>query len=250
MFVGGMPEAVCAYIAAKDYQKVRAVQRSILNAYELDFSKHAPKNEVIRINQVWQSIVAQLAKENKKFIYSLLRTGARAKEFEIALQWLIEARLVYKCKHISVPKLPMSAYSNMDYFKLYFIDIGLLGCLAKLDVKTILLGNDLFQEFKGVLVENYIASALKINFDELYYWSSEGKAEIDFVIQFEDKIYPLEVKSGMTSKKKSLQVYKQKFSPKRSLRCSPNNLKLDANVLNCPLYLVALIKNYIKMAVM
>ncbi|MBS0656289.1 MAG: ATP-binding protein [Verrucomicrobia bacterium] len=238
LFVGGMPEAVATYIDSRDLLKVRAVQEAILNAYSLDFAKHAPKEQIMKINQVWGSIPNQLAKENKKFIYSVLREGARAKEFEVAIQWLMEAGLIHKTSLISTPKTPLSAYADPHAFKVYLVDVGLLGAMSHLSPKTILYENELFQEFRGAITENYIAQELVHCHYPLYYWASEGKAEVDFILEQEGNIFPFEVKSGNSSKKKSLRVYGDHYSPKLLIRTSPMNLRLDGDVLNCPLYLV------------
>lgn len=238
LFVGGMPEAVSEHIESKDFMKVREIQEAILNAYSLDFAKHAPKEQIMKINQVWGSIPGQLAKENKKFIYSIIREGSRAKEFEGAIQWLVEAGLVYKASVIRVPKIPLSAYAEFNIFKLYLVDVGLLGAMSRLSAKAILHENELFQEFKGALTENYVAQELTSSRLSLYYWTSEGKAELDFVVELGEEIYPLEVKSGHSSRKKSLRVYGELYHPKVLLRTSPMNLKKDGDVLNCPLYLL------------
>lgn len=238
LFVGGMPEAVAEYIASQNVSKVREIQMAILNAYSLDFAKHAPKEHIMKINQVWNSIPNQLARENKKFIYSSIRTGGRAKEFEVALQWLIEAGLIYKIQLISTPKIPLSAYADMNAFKIYLLDVGLLGAMAHLSAKTLLHENELFQEFRGAITENYVAQELVHSQYLLFYWTSEGKAEVDFILEQDGFIYPLEVKSGNSSKKKSLKVYGDIYHPPILIRCSPMNLRKDGDVLNCPLYLI------------
>jgi predicted AAA+ superfamily ATPase len=238
LFVGGMPEAVAEYIESQNVAKVREIQTDILNAYSLDFAKHAPKEHIMRINQVWNSIPNQLAKENKKFIYSTIREGGRAKEFEVALQWLVEAGLILKTSQISVPKIPLLAYANVHTFKMYLVDIGLLGAMSHLSAKSLLHENELFQEFRGALVENYVAQELVHSNYPLFYWTSEGKAELDFIVEQDDFIYPLEVKSGNSSKKKSLRVYGDLYHPKILIRISPMNLRRDGDILNCPLYLI------------
>jgi predicted AAA+ superfamily ATPase len=238
LFVGGMPEAVAEYARGQNLMKVREIQETILKAYSLDFSKHAPKEHLMKINQVWSCIPSQLAKENKKFFYSAVRKGGRAKEFEMALQWLVEAGLIYKVPLIGVPKLPLSAYASIDAFKIYLVDVGLLGAMSGLSAKTILHENELFQEFKGAIAENYVAQGLTYGHFLLFYWSSEGKAELDFIIEQEGQIYPLEVKSGNSSKNKSLRVYGEIYRPKLMIRLSPMNLKKDGEILNCPLYLI------------
>ncbi|HAB98540.1 MAG TPA: ATPase [Parachlamydiales bacterium] len=238
LFVGGMPEAVAEYIDSQNISKVREIQTAILNAYSLDFAKHAPKEQIMKINQVWASIPSQLAKENKKFIYSAVREGGRAKEFEGALQWLIEAGLIYKVPLISVPKVPLSAYADLNAFIIYLVDVGLLGAMSNLSAKTILHQNELFQEFRGAITENYIAQELVHSQYFLFYWTSEGKAEVDFILEQDGLIYPLEVKSGNSSKKKSLRVYGDAYHPQLLIRSSPMNLKKDDDILNCPLYLI------------
>lgn len=238
LFIGGMPEAIAEYVDSQNVAKVREIQVNILNAYNLDFAKHAPTEQIMKINQVWSSIPSQLAKENKKFIYSAVRTGGRAKEFEVALQWLIEAGLIHKSSLISTPRVPLSAYADMNSFKIYLVDVGLLGAMSNLPAKTIIHGNELFQEFRGALVENYVTQELVHSNYQPFYWTSEGKAELDFVIEEEGFIYPLEVKSGNSSKKKSLKVYADAYHPKMLIRCSPMNLKKDGDILNCPLYLI------------
>jgi hypothetical protein len=245
LFVGGMPEAVAEYIESQNVSKVREIQTNILNAYSLDFAKHAPEEQLMKINQVWDSIPSQLAKENKKFIYSAIREGGRAKEFEAALQWLVEAGLILKTPLISTPKIPLSAYTNLNAFKIYLVDVGLLGAMSHLSAKTLLHENELFQEFRGAIVENYVAQELVHSHYPLFYWASEGKAELDFIIEQEDLIYPLEVKSGDSSKKKSLRVYGDTYHPKMLIRSSPMNLRKDGDILNCPLYLIEELRSLI-----
>lgn len=245
LFVGGMPEAVAEYIATQNVSKVREIQLAILNAYSLDFAKHAPKDHIMKINQVWNSIPSQLARENKKFLYSSIRAGGRAKEFEVALQWLVEAGLIYKVQRISTPKIPLLAYADMNAFKIYLVDVGLLGAMAHLSAKTLLYENELFQEFRGAITENYVAQELIHSHYLLFYWTSEGKAEIDFILEQDGFIYPLEVKSGNSSKKKSLKVYEDAYHPPMLIRCSPMNLRKDGDILNCPLYLIEELRSLI-----
>lgn len=245
LFIGGMPEAVFSYINSQNFSEVRKIQKNILNAYSLDFAKHAPKNQIMKINQIWNSIPNQLAKENKKFIYSAIRKGGRAKEFENALQWLIEAGLIHKASLISVPKIPLSAYANINIFKIYLVDVGLLGAMSNLSARTMLYDNKLFQEFRGAIIENYIAQEFIHNQYSLYYWTSENSAEIDFIIEHNDFIYPIEVKSGNSSKKKSLKVYDNRYNPQILIRTSPMNLKKDGKILNCPLYFIEKLRSII-----
>ncbi len=200
----------------------------------------------MKINQVWDVIPSQLAKENKKFIYSVIRKGARAQEFEVAIQWLCEAGLFHKVHNASIPKLPLTAYINHEIFKIYLVDVGLLGAMAGLSTKAIIYGNNIFQEFQGSIAENYVAQELVKQEYGLFYWTSEGRAEIDFIIEDDDIIYPIEVKSGLSSKKKSLLVYANKYHPKIQVRISPMNLKMqeeeDRKFFNCPIYLVGNLK--------
>jgi predicted AAA+ superfamily ATPase len=244
--IGGMPEAVATYLKTENLDQVRVVQKEILDAYILDFAKHAPKDKVMKIMAIWQSVPSQLAKENKKFIFSAIAKSARAREFETSLQWLKRAGLIIKSNHISTPKLPLDAYADKQAFKVFLFDVGLLGTMSKLDPRIILEGDQLFQEFKGALVENFVAIELHDqHFDELYYWTSEGVAEVDFVISKEHQIFPLEVKSGSSKKKKSLTVYDEKFSKEENAalvlsRASLRNFTLDGKLVNYPLYAISL----------
>jgi len=248
LYVGGMPEAVAEYSRSKNLAKVREIQKAILNAYGLDFAKHAPKDQIMKINQVWNSIPNQLAKENKKFIFSAVREGGRAKEFEIALQWLTEAGLILKISNISTPKIPLIAYADFNIFKIYLLDVGLLGAMSNLSAKTLLYENELFQEFKGSLTENYVAQELIHCQYRPFYWTSKGEAELDFILEHNESIYPLEVKSGNSSKKKSLRLYGTLYHPPFLVHTSPMNLKKDGDVLNCPLYMIELIQDLLNLA--
>ena len=189
LYIGGMPEVVLSYSIEKDFGKVRKIQNRLLEAYEQDFSKHAPTNVVPRIRQLWNNIPTQLAKENKKFIYGLVKEGARAREYEIALSWLIDCGLVYQINRVKDCKIPLSAYQDFNAFKLYLLDVGLLCAMAQIDSKTILDGNSIFVEFKGSLAEQYVLTELKSNYDiPIFYWSAEaGTAELDYIIQLERK---------------------------------------------------------------
>jgi len=248
--IGGMPEAVDTYLKTTDLAQVRTVQKEILDAYILDFAKHAPKEDVMKIMAVWESVPNQLAKENKKFIFSAIHKSARAREFETSIQWLKSAGLIIKANLISTPKLPLDAYADKQAFKMFMLDIGLLGAMSKLDPRIILEGDRLFQEFKGSLTENFVALELHDrHFDDLYYWTSEGIAEVDFVVSLEQKIFPLEVKSGVSKKKKSLAVYDEKFSkedhpPPVLSRASLRNFAHDGNVVNYPLYAIRLFPRF------
>ena len=237
-FTGGMPEAVLTFINTRDFNAVRQVHQDILKSYDLDFSKHAAKNLSIKISEIWSSIPSQLAKENKKFVYSIVRSSARAREYEEAIQWLNAAGLIYKIHNISTPKMPLKAYANLDVFKIYLLDVGLLNTISELPVKTLLNGDQLFQEFKGSLTENYVFQALAPHFQNQYYWTSQGIAEVDCIVQHEGEIIPLEVKSNISIRSKSLKVYIERYNPKLVIRVSMLNLKQDGNVLNIPLYLI------------
>jgi predicted AAA+ superfamily ATPase len=238
LYVGGMPAAVLEYVQTENFDRVRDLQKNILTAYRLDFAKHAPSNIIMKLNQVWEVIPSQLAKENKKFIYSVIRKGARAQEFEVAIQWLAEAGLIYKIYNTSTPKIPLNAYIDHNIFKIYLVDVGLLGAMADLSAKAIIHGDAIFQEFQGSLTENFAAQSLIAQKYPLYYWTSSGTAELDFLLQMDCNIYPLEVKSGNSLKKKSLVSYLQKYNPSFAIRISPLNLKQDGKILNIPLYLM------------
>ncbi len=248
--IGGMPEAVATYLKSENLDEVRSVQKEILDAYVLDFARHAPKDEVMKILAIWDSIPNQLAKENKKFIFSAIRKSARARSFETSIQWLKSAGLIVKANCISAPKLPMDAYSDKQAFKIFLLDVGLLGAMSKLDPRIILQGHELFQEFKGSLTENYVAQELHDKyFDGLYYWTSEGIAEVDFIVSEDNRIFPLEVKSGMTKKKKSLLVYEEKYSHSEYhspilSRATLMNFARDGKIVNYPLYAVCLFPRY------
>ena len=238
-FIGGMPEAVSEYIKHDNFLYVRDVQMEILSAYERDFAKHAPPNEVMKITTVWNQIHRQLAKENKKFIFSSIRKSARGRDYEVAIQWLVDAGLLYKSHLVETPKFPLSAYADGDAFKIFLVDIGLLGCQSGLSPRTIIEGNLLFTEFKGALTENFVAQELIVSRQrKLYYWTSAGTAEIDFLLETDHEIYPLEVKAGESQKKKSLLVYGQKYEPSHLYRTTLMNLKADDKIVNYPLYLI------------
>ena len=240
MYIGGMPEVVETYIKNKDFNEVRKKQEVLLQAYEQDFSKHAPNNVVPRIRQLWNNIPTQLAKENKKFIYGLVKEGARAREYELALSWLIDCGLIYQANRVNDCKIPLSAYQDFNAFKLYLLDVGLLCAMAKLDAKTIIEGNDIFVEFKGALTEQYVLTELKTNVDSpVFYWSSEkGTSEVDYIIQIGRNNIPIEVKSSENLQSKSLKSFVQKYNTKINVRTSMSNLKKEEWLINIPLYLI------------
>jgi len=243
LFLGGMPEVVSHFIEHRDFRAARLLQRKILTSYQNDFSKHAPKEIVPRINMVWKSIPSQLSKENKKFIYGVIKEGARAKEFELAIQWLLDCGLLHQCFRISKPDMPLSAYQDLSAFKLYHNDVGLLGAMAKLPLKTILEGNAIFTEFKGALTENYVIQQLLLNEDnDIYYWTNENStAEVDFVVQNEEEIIPIEVKSGTNVKSVSFKFFCEKYKPVKAVRTSLADYKQENWMTNLPLYAINLI---------
>ncbi len=240
LFIGGMPEAVFEYAKNEKLNAVREIQIEILNAYERDFAKHAPAYEIMKITTVWNQVHRQLAKENKKFIFAAIRKSARGRDYEEAIQWLEDAGLIHKSHLVEIPRFPLSAYADINTFKIFLIDVGLLGAQSNLSFQTIIEGNLLFTEFKGSLTENFIAQELIATQNrELYYWTSEATAEIDFLVEGDHDIYPLEVKAGNSQKKKSLLVYGSKYSPSKLIRASLMNLKHDGNIYNFPLYLIS-----------
>lgn len=238
LLIGGMPEAINKYQSTENIEAVRVVHHDILSAYELDFVKHAPRSLIMRITECFHSITSQLAKENKKFIYSVIRQGARARNYEDAIQWLVEAGLFHKIYHTATPKLPLNAYEDRNIFKVYPLDVGLLNTMADLPTNLILRKNELFQEFSGSLTETFVTQELIQQHKQLHYWTSEGRAEVDFVFRHQEFIYPLEVKSGYSSRKKSLLFYKDKYNPTVILRTSPQNLDKQDGFINIPLYLI------------
>ena len=243
-FVGGMPEAVRTFIDQNDFAAVRKVQQNILSAYEQDFSKHAPPETVPRIRMVWQSVPSQLAKENRRFVYGALRKGARAKDFELAIQWLRDCGLVEEVIRLTKPALPLPAYAE-DGFKMFLSDVGLLGAMSDLDAETILKGNRLFSEFKGALTEQYVAQELRSELGlKPFYWSAErATAEVDFVFQSGLDLYPLEVKSEENLKAKSLKVYAEKYHPPVAVRCSMSDYRDEGWLVNLPLYALTRLKD-------
>ena len=239
-YVGGMPEAVVSYLEEQDFAEVRNIQNRILAAYEQDFSKHAPANIVPKIRMVWNSIPSQLAKENRKFLYGLIREGARAKEYETAIMWLSDCGLVHKVSRITTPHLPLKAYEDLKAFKLFLVDVGLLGALAGLNQKILLDGNDLFVEFKGALTEQYVLQQLVTNPDlgVYYYTNDRGSCEIDFLIDDGEKIIPLEVKAEINLRAKSLKSYRDKYAPEVSVRASMADYKEHDGLVDLPLYVI------------
>jgi len=239
-YVGGMPEAVNTYLETDNLYEVQDVQKELLVYYANDFSKHAPVETVPRIQMVWNSIPMQLTKENKKFVYGQVREGARAKDFELAIQWLADCGLVHKGYRVSKPGMPLIAYMEMDVFKLYFLDVGLLSALCQLDSRTLLEGNRVFTEFKGALTEQFAAQELSADEIRLFYYSTQNSSgEIDFIVQKSGYIIPLEIKAEENLQAKSLKNYCQKYKPEIAVRSSMSNYREQEWMVNVPLYALA-----------
>ena len=238
---GGMPESVLMWTEARDVNAMQEALSAIIEAYERDFGKHPNASEFPKISMIWKSISSQLARENKKFLYKAVKEGARAREYEDALQWLVDARLVHKVYRCTAPGLPLSAYDDLSAFKIYLVDVGLLRRLSQLAPSAFGEGNRLFTEFKGALTENYVLQALVTQFEvEPRYWSQTNPPyEVDFLIQRENDIFPVEVKAETNTKSRSLKKYKELFADqvKLRIRFSLDNLKLDGDVLNIPLFM-------------
>lgn len=239
-FVGGMPEAVQSFAESKDFNEIRAIQKRILAAYEQDFSKHAPNEIVPKIRMLWNSIPSQLARENKKFIYGLVREGGRAREYETAIMWLSDCGLVHKVSRVNAAGIPLKAYEDLKAFKLFIVDVGLLGCMTGLRQRTLLDGDDLFVEFKGALTEQYVCQQLKTIEDlgVYYYTNDRGSCEIDFVVDTGEQIVPIEVKAETNLRAKSLKTYRERFEPELSVRTSMADYKKEDWLLNLPLYAI------------
>jgi len=240
-YIGGMPEVVVSYRENNDFREVRTIQKQLLEAYENDFSKHAPYDIVPRIRMLWNSIPSQLAKENKKFIYKAVKPGSRAKDYELALTWLIDCGLVHKINRVSKPGIPLKAYEDFNAFKLFMTDVGLMGAMGDLDVRTLLEGNLVFEEFKGALTEQFVLQQLKSIPDiVINYWSAErSTAELDFLIQYSGEVIPVEVKSEENLQAKSLKTYCQKYSPKLAVRTSMSDFRQEDRMTNLPLYAIS-----------
>lgn len=247
-YVGGMPEAVQEYVQEKDFRAVREVQNKLLTAYENDLSKHAPAEMVTKIRMLWNSIPTQLAKENKKFVYGLVREGARAREYEVAITWLMDVGLVYKVERIKKPDFPLRAYQDFSAFKLFVLDVGLLGAMSRLNAKVILEGDRMFEEFKGALTEQYVLQQLIVHEEnDIFYWSAEkGTGELDFLIQMDDKIVPIEVKAEENLQAKSLRSFVQKYDMKYAVRTSMSDYREQDWMVNYPLYDVGSLNEYMR----
>lgn len=249
---GGMPESVLMWAKARDVNAMQETLFEIITAYERDFAKHPNVSEFPKISMIWNSIPSQLARENKKFLYKVVKNGARAREYEDALQWLVSAQLVYKIYRNTAPNLPIAAYDDVSAFKIYLADVGLLRRLAQLAPTAFAEGNRLFTEFKGALTENYVLQALLTQFEVMpRYWSQTNPPyEVDFLIQRENDIFPVEVKSEANINSRSLKKFKELFpnQTKLRIRFSLNNLKLDDDMLNIPLFMADYTDKLIELA--
>jgi hypothetical protein len=247
-FVGGMPEVVDAYIRNNDYQEVRTIQHTILESFDNDFSKHPPLDLVPRLKMVWNAIPSQLAKENRKFIYGAVKRGGRAKEFELAIEWLQDAGLLYKVNRVSNATIPLGGFEDISAFKLFVVDVGLLGTMSGLDAKTLIDGHVLFGQYKGALTEQYVLQQIKtIDNAAIYYWTPQaGMAEIDFLLQLSQNVIPVEVKASENLKTKSLRSFRDKYHPSILVRTSMSDYRVDEALMNIPLYAIGLLRELIE----
>lgn len=240
-YVGGMPEAVSVYCQTHDFSQVREVHKEIIRDYESDFSKHVPPAIVSRLYQVWQSIPSQLGKENKKFVYGIIREGARAKDFETAIQWLIECGLLLPCRRVKLPHLPLVAYQELSIFKLFLLDVGLLSSMSGIDQRVLLRGNEIFTEFKGALTEQYVMQQLHaLRPDYIGYWTNErSTAEVDFILQSHGEVIPIEAKAEENLRAKSFKLFCETYAPHVAVRTSMRPYKQESWMTNVPLYGIA-----------
>lgn len=239
-FVGGMPEAVASFSVNQNYGEIRTIQNAILNSYDHDISKHAPIETVPRIRMVLNSIPSQFARENKKFVYRMIRPGSRAKDYETAIMWLSDCGLIHKINCVNAGSIPLKAYENANIFKIFIMDVGILGALAGLNQKTLIDGNELFVEFKGALTEQFVCQQLETieNLRIYYYASPRSTCEIDFMIDTGDLAVPVEVKAETNLKAKNLQTYRSKYNPETAIRLSLADYKKEEGLINLPLYAV------------
>jgi uncharacterized protein len=251
LVVGGMPEVVAAFGESRDLARARQIQKNIVAAYRLDFAKHASASLVPRLVMLWDAIPGQLARENRRFLFSAVQHGARARDYEDALLWLEQAGLVHRSFAVATPKLPLSGNCNRRLFKLFALDVGLLGAVANLSAAVVVQGNTVFEEFKGALAEQYVAQQLvagdaAADPRPLFYWRNEKTGtEVDFLLQ-EDAITPLEVKSGVNARSKSLGSYQRQFAPQQVVRASLLNLQMDGDMINIPLYLLPMLPRLLR----
>lgn len=243
--IGGMPEVVSSWVQDKNMELVNKIQEDILTSYENDFSKHTTPSEANKISLIWNNIPSQLSKENKKFLYQTIKNGARAREYENALNWLNNANLISKVYNVSKSAIPLKSYNDLSAFKIYMMDVGLLRQMSKLDSKIIAEGNKLFEEFKGALTENFILNELNLVYNTTPNYFTFERYEIDFLIQTINKIFPIEVKSGKTNKTTSLSKYNENFNNEYGIRFSTNNLSKDGKILNIPIFMVEYIDKII-----
>jgi predicted AAA+ superfamily ATPase len=235
---GGMPETMVRYLENKDWNEVDRVNNQILIAYTLDFAKHIDSKDIPRLHRLWQNIQDNLAKEDRKFRYALIEKNARAREYENAVEWLVLSGLIHRVYEVQTLHLPVASYKNSSAFKLYMVDAGLLRTKFHLDPVTILQGDKLFVEFKGILTENHLLQSLVRQFgNEIFYWTSGNQAEIEFILQTGNKIIPIEAKSASSVKSKSLSEFRKKYSPELSIRLSLKNVEQNDDLINVPLYL-------------
>lgn len=249
-FIGGMPEAVSHFAETASGREARKIQEEIIKSYIMDFAKHVPASDIPKLTLLWDSIPKHLAKENKKFVFNAVKKSARAREYENALTWLEDAGLIHRATAAGTIKHPFAHYADRGCFKVYALDVGLLGAMSRLPVELLAGGDRLFNEYKGAFVENYVAQQLMAHFGQpLYYWRSKGgKAELDFLWEFSDRIYPLEVKAGINPRSKSLRSYDMQFSPPVLARATLLNFKKDGKIINLPLYAVSLLPELVTQA--
>ncbi|MFC2083527.1 ATP-binding protein [Bacteroidota bacterium] len=246
LFLGGMPEVLHNYLLNSDIVSARVIQNEILETYLRDFSKYSEKSQAIKTAQLWHSIPYQLAKENKKFKYSDVRSKARAAMFGSAIKWLRQAGLIHIVRNINLPKLPLSGYADHSKFKIYLLDTGLLAAMLEISSNIIVKGSELFSEYNGAFIENYATNEfIKSGNRELFYWKSKSDAEVDFIMQFQNNIYPVEVKSGKNRNLKSIRSYAEKYDPRFIFRTSPRNFIRDNDFVNIPLYALFTLNNII-----
>lgn len=243
--IGGMPETVNIWVNEKDVGLVNSVQENILKAYESDFSKHTQNSEANKISLIWNNIPSQLAKENKKFLYQTIKEGARAREYESALNWLNDANLIYKIYNVTKTDFPLKAYTDLSSFKIYMNDVGLLRRMSNLDSRIVVEGDKLFEEFKGAFTENYVLNMLCIILDSVPNYFTFDRHEIDFIIQNKNKIIPIEVKANKSTNNISLTRYNEKYNNEVAIRFSMNNLSRNGKVINIPLFLIEYFNKFI-----
>lgn len=244
-YVGGMPKAVLSFFQDQDYNLVRKIQRNILSDYESDFSKHIPPEQVERTRLLWNAIPSQLVKENKKCVYGKIKQGARAKDFEIALNWLIDSGLVHKVSRVTEPNMPLKAFEDVSAYKLFLLDVGLLGAMNDLDSRSLLENDKLFNDYNGFITEQYVLQEFKTIGDlPIFYWAS-NRAELDFLIQYQNNIIPVEAKATINLQAKSLKSFRQKYKPKISIRTSLADFEENTGLFNIPLYDIENVKEII-----